>query len=158
MHHKASFFHSFIAMDGLVSALFLAWATALFLGFLYINMFKWLGKHPPGILCFQPKLSKSVLSGPFQFPMMGSTISLLRTGKNMFLEPHAAMAKLSLQYGRIMSVGLGDETWIVLSGFDEIKEFSMKSEAVSRPHMPALNELYAYNERLGTKSSGKSSS
>ena len=44
---------------------------------------------------------------------------------------------------------LGPDEWVILTGFDEIKEFSMKSEAVSRPHMPALTSLYAFDEKLG---------
>ena len=48
-----------------------------------------------------------------------------------------------------MVIGLGSEQWVVLSGLKEIKEFSMKSEAVSRPAMPALNELYSFNKEQG---------
>jgi len=87
--------------------------------------------------------------GPLIVPFIGSAISLLRASKNPLGEPYAAMANLSRIYGNIMSVGLGNETWVVLSGFKEIKEFSMKSSAVSRPVMPSLNSLYAFNEQLG---------
>jgi hypothetical protein len=67
---------------------------------------------------------------------MGSFISLLKasagTGKNAFLEPLVPMSALCKHYGNVMSVGLGSDQWVVLSGFEEIKAFSMNSEAVSR--------------------------
>ena len=82
---------------------------------------------------------------------MGSFISLLRAGdgKNTFLEPLVPMTKLCKQYGNVMSIGLGSDQWVVLSGLEEIKAFSMNSEAVSRPFMPALNELYSFNKDYG---------
>ena len=58
-------------------------------------------------------------------------------------------AKICRKYGPITKIGLGPDEWVILTGFDEIKEFSMKSEAVSRPHMPALTSLYAFDEKLG---------
>nr|AKH03515.1 cytochrome P450 3076A1 [Paracyclopina nana] len=113
---------------------FILSSVLFFLFFLRNNMERWLGWQPPG---------------PLNLPLMGSCVSLLKTGKNVFREPHLAMSKLSQIYGNIMSVGLGSDTWVILSGFDEIREFSMKSEATSRPSMPALIELYAFNEQLG---------
>ena len=89
-------------------------------------------------------------AGPASLPLMGSFISLLKassgTGKNAFLEPLVPMSTLCKHYGNVMSVGLGVDQWVVLSGFEEIKAFSMNSEAISRPFMPALNELYSFNK------------
>ena len=80
---------------------------------------------------------------------MGSFFSLLKLGKNALLEPLVPVTKLCQTYGNVMSIGLGSEQWVILSGFEEIKAFSMKSEAVSRPFMPALNELYSFNKAFG---------
>ncbi len=93
------------------------------------------------------------VAGPRSLPLMGSFISLLqaggRSGKNALLEPLVPMSTLCKRYGNIMSVGLGSDQWVVLSGFEEIKAFSMKTEAVSRPYMPSLNELYSFNKEHG---------
>lgn len=82
-------------------------------------------------------------------PLLGSGISLLWTSKNAISQPHKAMEKLCKKYGNIMSVGLGIDQWIVLSGFEEIKNFSMRSEGISRPVMKNLNQLYCYDKDTG---------
>ena len=90
---------------------------------------------------------------------MGSFVSLLKAGaeqgSNALFEPLLPMSALCKRYGNIMSVGLGSDQWVVLSGFEEIKAFAMKSEAVSRPHMPSLNELYSFNKDRGLGMSTK---
>nr|AKH03516.1 cytochrome P450 3076A2 [Paracyclopina nana] len=118
----------------LVDLLTLALIAIALIALVLRNLSRWLGKQPPG---------------PWNIPLIGSAVALLGASKNPLREPYAAMANLSRKYGGIMTVGLGNETWIVLSGLKEIKEFSMKSEAVSRPVMPSLNSLYAFNEQLG---------
>jgi len=49
-----------------------------------------------------------------------------------------------------MSVALGEDVWVVLTGLDAIKEFSMLDEATHRPDMKALDEIYS----IGGKSLG----
>ena len=68
---------------------------------------------------------------------------------DMFTAVHKGTARICRKYGHITKIGLGAEDWIILTGFKEIKEFSMKSEAVSRPYMPALISLYAFDQKLG---------
>ena len=43
------------------------------------------------------------------------------------------MKKVSDVHGRVMSLTMGSDNWVVLSGLDEIKEFSMKDTATYRP-------------------------
>jgi hypothetical protein len=45
-----------------------------------------------------------------------------------------------------MSVGLGPEVWVVLSGFEAMKEFCMLEEAVARPNSPTFHEIYSFAE------------
>ena len=46
---------------------------------------------------------------------------------------HVLMKKVSDVHGRVMSLAMGSDNWVVLSGLDEIKEFSMKDTATYRP-------------------------
>ena len=87
--------------------------------------------------------------GPLRFPFYGSLLTLLRQDRKAIYEPHRAMYNLSKKYGNILTVGLGDQEWVILSGLPEIKEFSMKPEALSRPPMPVMNELYSFNRDTG---------
>ncbi len=48
-----------------------------------------------------------------------------------------------------MSVGLGPQVWVVVSGADELRRLSMMEEAVSRPDMRTLYEIYSYDRSLG---------
>lgn len=84
---------------------------------------------------------------------MGSFIGILKAGasrgKNALSEPLISMSALCKRYGNVMSVGLGSDQWVVLSGFEEIKAFAMNSEAVARPHMPVLYSLYCFNREMG---------
>lgn len=48
-----------------------------------------------------------------------------------------------------MSVALGPDDWIVLSGLEEVKRFGMASEAISRPLMKNLFSLYCYGPDQG---------
>jgi hypothetical protein len=82
-------------------------------------------------------------------PMMGSAIGMIGVHPDPIQDPHDAMLNLSKIYGNIMTVFLGDDDWIVLSGFDEIKAFSMNSEAIQRPHNATLMSLYSFDEPLG---------
>lgn len=83
-------------------------------------------------------------------PLMGSFASLVRTaineGKNALSEPLFPVSVLCKQYGNVMSLGLGSDQWVVLSGLEEIKAFGMKTEAMARPPMPDLNQLYCFNK------------
>ncbi len=49
-----------------------------------------------------------------------------------------------------MSLGLGSDMWVVLTGVEEIKHFSMMEEGVARPEMRTLNEMYSFGKALGT--------
>ena len=59
------------------------------------------------------------------------------------------MYNLSKTYGNCLTVGLGPDEWVILSGLQEIKEFSMNPNALSRPPMPVMNELYSFNRDCG---------
>ena len=59
------------------------------------------------------------------------------------------MFNLSKKYGNIVTVGLGPDEWVSLSGLQEIKEFSMNPNALSRPPMVVMNELYSFNPDFG---------
>ena len=55
------------------------------------------------------------------------------------------------QYGPVMSVALGEDVWVVLSGLEEIKDFSMREEAVDRPDLKIFDEIYSFDKPLGEK-------
>ena len=88
-------------------------------------------------------------SGPIIFPIFGSVHELMLNFPDILTAAHKGTAKICRKFGPITKIGLGPDEWVILTGFDEIKEFSMKSEAVSRPYMPALTSLYAFDEKLG---------
>ena len=78
---------------------------------------------------------------------MGSILALRRSDKEAAEYPYRAMHRLAEQHRtRAMTVGLGTDLWVVLSGLDEIKKFSMSDEATFRPEMHNLNEIYAYGK------------
>jgi hypothetical protein len=54
---------------------------------------------------------------------MGSFPGLLKVHTEALTYPYEAMHRLSLSHGPVMSVGLGPEVWVVLSGLGPIKEF-----------------------------------
>ena len=60
--------------------------------------------------------------------------------------------RLSEDYGPVMTVALGSDVWVILSGLEAIKEFGMNEAAVARPDMPTLYELYSFQRPLGRKS------
>ena len=58
---------------------------------------------------------------------------------------HVVMRRLSDVYGRFMAIELGSELWVVLSGLDEIKEYSMNDEATYRLRSNnTLPDLYSF--------------
>ena len=61
---------------------------------------------------------------------------------------------MSEHYGTVMRVMLGDQEWFVLSGLEEIKQFSMKE--VSTFHLPSktFNEMYSFDKPLGNTTDG----
>lgn len=60
------------------------------------------------------------------------------------------MKKVSDVHGRVMSLTMGSDNWVVLSGLDEIKEFSMKDTATYRPRKnDVLSDLYSFEKPLG---------
>ena len=61
--------------------------------------------------------------------------------------------RLSEDYGPVMTVALGSDVWVILSGLEAIKEFGMNEAAVARPDMPTLYELYSFQRPLGKKKS-----
>ena len=58
---------------------------------------------------------------------------------------HVFMKKVSDVHGRVMSLTMGSDNWVVLSGLDEIKEFSMKDTATYRPRKNDV--LSGYHEQ-----------
>ena len=60
-----------------------------------------------------------------------------------------SVVRMSEHYGTVMRVMLGDQEWFVLSGLEEIKQFSMKE--VSTFHLPSktFNEMYSFDKPLG---------
>jgi len=75
--------------------------------------------------------------------MMGSVPWLQWADSSAADYPYRAMHKLACQYGPVMSVALGEDVWVVLTGLDAIKEFSMLDEATHRPDMASLDEIYS---------------
>ena len=63
-----------------------------------------------------------------------------------------------LQYGPVMSVGLGTDVWVVLSGLEAIRDFSMREEAVARPDLRIFDEVYSFDKPLGKTLLGKKKS
>ena len=77
---------------------------------------------------------------------MGSFKALGQLNIDSLRYPYEAMHQLGLKYGPVMTVGLGPETWVVLSSFEAMKEFCMLEEAVARPHSPTFHEIYSFPE------------
>ena len=75
---------------------------------------------------------------------MGSFPGLMNVYKDAINYPYEAMHRLSLRYGPVMSVGLGPEVWVVLSGLGPIKEFCMMDETIERPKSSTFHELYSF--------------
>nr|APH81378.1 cytochrome P450 CYP3038A1 [Tigriopus kingsejongensis] len=99
----------------------------------YVPLFKW-KKRPPG---------------PWVFPFMGSIPALGKADANALEFPYRAMHRLSQGYGPIMSMGLGQDMWVILTGLEEIKQFSMMDETVARPNLKSLYEIYSFDRPLG---------
>ena len=77
---------------------------------------------------------------------LGSFKALGQLNIDSLRYPYEAMHQLGLKYGPVMTVGLGPETWVVLSSFEAMKEFCMLEEAVARPHSPTFHEIYSFPE------------
>ena len=75
---------------------------------------------------------------------MGSFPEMVGLNVDTLRYPYEGMHQLALKYGPIMSVGLGPETWVVLSGFEAMREFCMMEEAVARPQSPTFHEIYSF--------------
>ena len=56
---------------------------------------------------------------------------------------------MSEYYGNVMRVMLGDQEWFVLSGLEEIKQFSMMEQSTHHLQSQTFNEMYSYDEPLG---------
>ncbi len=80
---------------------------------------------------------------------MGSAPALLSRSLTALTNPQEAMHLLSKRYGPIMSVGLGSDVWVVLSGMEEIKSFCMKDETIDRPESAMFNDVYSFRKPLG---------
>ncbi len=53
------------------------------------------------------------------------------------------------KYGPVMRVALGSELWVVVTGANELKHFSMMEETVARPNLKTLYEIYSFDKSLG---------
>ena len=87
-----------------------------------------------------------MFAGPYVFPLMGSFPGLLLSTDDPLNYPYEAMHRLGLKYGPVMSVGLGPEVWVVLSGFDPIRQFCMMEETIARPKSQTFHEIYSFAE------------
>ena len=69
--------------------------------------------------------------------------------KQLLSYPYRVMHNMSLVYGSVMRVMLGDQEWFVLTGLPEIKQFTMKDESTT--HLPSVtfNDIYSFGEALG---------
>ena len=56
---------------------------------------------------------------------------------------------MSEHYGKVMRVMLGDQEWFILSGLEEIKQFSMKEESTFHLPSKTFNEMYSFDKPLG---------
>ena len=57
--------------------------------------------------------------------------------------------RMSEHYGKVMRVMLGDQEWFILSGLEEIKQFSMKEESTFHLPSKTFNEMYSFDKPLG---------
>ena len=78
--------------------------------------------------------------------MMGSIPWLGKVDSESPRYPYRAMHRLSQLHGPVMSVALGGDVWVVLTGLEAIKQFSMMDETTGRPNLPALNEIYSMHK------------
>ncbi|XP_059093870.1 methyl farnesoate epoxidase-like [Tigriopus californicus] len=99
----------------------------------YVPLWRWQNRPP----------------GPFVFPFMGSLPALGQADSKAIEFPYRAMHRLSKQFGPIMSMALGQDMWVVLTGLEEIKAFTMMDETVARPNLKALYEIYSFDKPLG---------
>ena len=61
--------------------------------------------------------------------------------------PYRVMHRLGEIHGSVLKVGLGSDVWVVLTGLEEIKQFTMMEETTSRPDLTSLNEIYSFGEK-----------
>lgn len=93
------------------------------------------------------KLNLHKIPGPLSLPFMGSLLTMIFCDKYCLSFPYRVMHRLSLHYGKVMRVMLGDQEWFVLSGLEEIKQFSMTEE--STHHLPSktFNDMYSFDDK-----------
>ncbi|KAL6883651.1 hypothetical protein ACP4OV_011065 [Aristida adscensionis] len=92
------------------------------------------GKTKPG-----PRLPP----GPWQLPVIGSLHHLLRGGL-----PHRTMRDLSLRYGPLMLLRVGEHAAVVVSSAEAAREVLREHDAAfeQRPRSPGIDELYRDGE------------
>ena len=61
----------------------------------------------------------------------------------------SSVVRMSEHYGKVMRVMLGDQEWFILSGLEEIKQFSMKEESTFHLPSKTFNEMYSFDKPLG---------
>jgi len=101
------------------------------------------------VLLWTLKLNRSVFPGPLSWPFCGSLPTMLMFDNYMLLYPYRVMHRMAQYYGKVMRVMLGDQEWYILSGLEEIKQFSMTEDSTF--HLPSrtFNEMYSFDEPLG---------
>ncbi|XP_032651359.1 cytochrome P450 2J2 [Chelonoidis abingdonii] len=80
---------------------------------------------------------KNFPPGPLLFPFVGTVVD--------FKQPiHLALQKLTGQYGNIFSVQFGNLTFVVVNGYQLVKEALVHQAEVfaDRPHIPLLHEIF----------------
>lgn len=82
-------------------------------------------------------------------PVIGSFGGMLRHGLPYYDRLHVMMQKVSEVHGRVMALNMGTETWVILSGLEEVKEFSMKESAT---HRPRTNDVLSGSDHIKTSS------
>ena len=66
----------------------------------------------------------------------------------------SSIVRMSEHYGKVMRVMLGDQEWFILSGLEEIKQFSMKEESTFHLPSKTFNEMYSFDKPLGNTTDG----
>lgn len=77
---------------------------------------------------------------------MGSLPFMQKIDAESLEYPYRVMHRLSEIHGNTMRVGLGSDVWIILTGLEEIKEFTMMDETTFRPDLTVLNEIYSFGK------------
>ena len=76
----------------------------------------------------------------------GHRYPLIGSGPHLMPNIHVAITKLRKKYGKIFSLYLGNQPFIIVADFDLYKEAMAKDELLYRPDVGAMNDLFFPDE------------